>query len=149
MSWGWDCGFYPLSHQGVREDGTAADFEAARAEFEAAWREYLPKCTEADFAEYRRKEAWTAWKYAMRDAGCRMPTQSTSGVARCFCGATIEYKGYRSARLLRAHEGPAARLRYVTDRPFAAPEAAARRECPNDFTLVAAPSKKRPSSGVS
>jgi hypothetical protein len=30
-------------------------FEIARAEFEAAWEEYLPKCTEADFEEYRRQ----------------------------------------------------------------------------------------------
>jgi hypothetical protein len=67
--WGWQCGFYPPSHNGRHCDGTAETFERARAEFEVAWREYLPKCTEADFAEYRRQEAWTAWKYAMWDAG--------------------------------------------------------------------------------
>jgi hypothetical protein len=88
--WGWQCGFYPPSHHGRDYAGTADTFEQARAEFEAAWREYLPKCTEADF---RRQEAWTAWKYAMWDAGCRMPTQSTSGRARCFCGATIDIQG--------------------------------------------------------
>jgi hypothetical protein len=32
--------------------GYAANFEDARASFESAWREYLPQCTEADFAEY-------------------------------------------------------------------------------------------------
>jgi ATPase MipZ len=36
---------------------------------------------------------WTAWKYAMHDAGCRMPTQCASGVARCFCGATMDIQG--------------------------------------------------------
>jgi hypothetical protein len=91
--WGWDCGFYPLSHQGVREDGTAADSETARAEFAAAWERYLPHCSEADFGAYRRQEAWTAWKHAMWDAGCRIPTQSTSGQARCFCGSTIDLQG--------------------------------------------------------
>jgi hypothetical protein len=33
--WGWSCGFYPLK----RVNGTAGDFEIARSEFEAAWRE--------------------------------------------------------------------------------------------------------------
>jgi hypothetical protein len=28
--WGWDCGFYPASHDGIREYGTAATFELAR-----------------------------------------------------------------------------------------------------------------------
>ncbi|WP_146687897.1 hypothetical protein [Bradyrhizobium canariense] len=63
--WSWDCGFYPRSHAGHRSDGTAATFEVARAEFEQAWREYLPQCTEADFEEYRRERDWTAKKYAM------------------------------------------------------------------------------------
>jgi hypothetical protein len=88
--WGWQCGFYPPSHRGRHVECTAETFERARAEFNAAWKEYLPKCTEADFEEYRRQEAWTAWKYAMWGAGCRMPTQSTSGRSRCFCGATLD-----------------------------------------------------------
>jgi hypothetical protein len=91
--WGWDCGFYPLSHRGVREDGTAADFETARAEFGAAWERHLPQCTEADFAEYRRERARTAWKYAMFEAGCRLPTQFPTGRSRCFCGAKIDIAG--------------------------------------------------------
>jgi len=33
--WGWTCGFYPQR----RVDGTAANFEIARSEFEAAWRD--------------------------------------------------------------------------------------------------------------
>jgi hypothetical protein len=48
------------------------------------------KCTEADFIEYRRQRTWTAWKYAMHDAGLPLPTQSSNGRARCFCGATID-----------------------------------------------------------
>ena len=47
------------------------------------------KRTEADFLEYRRHRASTAWKYAMWDAGCRLPTQNADGRARCFCGARI------------------------------------------------------------
>jgi hypothetical protein len=100
--WGWQCGFYPPSHHGQHIEDTAASFNQARADFEAAWREYLPKCTEVDFEAYRRQEAWTAWKYAMLDAGCKMPTQSTSGQARCFCGATIDIHGAQ-AHVYSAH----------------------------------------------
>jgi hypothetical protein len=91
--WGWQCGFYPPSHRGQHLDVTAESFDQARADFEAAWKEYFPQCTEADFQEYRRQRAWTAWKYAMWEAGCRMPTQSTSGRARCFCGAAVDIPG--------------------------------------------------------
>ncbi len=49
--WSWVCGFYPASHNGIREDGTAATFELARDDFEKAWRRILPRCTDADFVE--------------------------------------------------------------------------------------------------
>jgi hypothetical protein len=68
-------------------------FKQARADFEAAWKEYLPKCSQADFDEYRRSVAWTSWKYAMWSKGCRMPTQSTDGRSRCFCGEAIDIGG--------------------------------------------------------
>ena len=42
-------------------------FEAARAAFEAAWRDYLPKRTDADFEEWRQDAAWHAAKYARWD----------------------------------------------------------------------------------
>ena len=45
--------------------GTAtATFVAARVAFETAWREYLPKRTDADFDEWRQDAAWHAAKYA-------------------------------------------------------------------------------------
>jgi hypothetical protein len=68
-------------------------FEEARAAFEAAWNHYLPHCTEADFAEHRSQRAFTAWKYAMHEAGLPLPTQSVTGRARCFCGAAIDPAG--------------------------------------------------------
>jgi hypothetical protein len=49
----------------------------------------LPACTEADFTEYRQQRDWTAGKYAMHAAAMKLPTQSTDGRARCFCGAEI------------------------------------------------------------
>jgi len=91
--WGWQCGFYPLDHRGRSAAGTAATFDQARERFEAAWKAYLPLCTEADFVEHRRQRAWTDWKYAMHDAGLPLPTQSSNGRSRCFCGVAIDMKG--------------------------------------------------------
>jgi hypothetical protein len=65
--WQWCCGFYPGSNPGDDRHGTAADFEAARAAFEAAWRDYLPKRTDADFEEWRQDAAWHTEKYARWD----------------------------------------------------------------------------------
>jgi hypothetical protein len=53
--------------------GTSASFEAARVAFEAAWRDFLPKRSEADFQAWRDQEAWTAEKYRRFDRHERMP----------------------------------------------------------------------------
>jgi hypothetical protein len=82
-------GVHPRDHQ----YGSAATFEQARAAFEAALNRLLPKLTAADFEEYRRDRAFHAWKYAMKDAGCTMPTATADGRSRCFCGAEIDIKG--------------------------------------------------------
>ena len=66
-------GFYPGSRPGECTNGTAADFEEARTAFEAAWRVFLAKRTEADFQEWREQQAWTAEKYRRCDRGERMP----------------------------------------------------------------------------
>ena len=87
--WQWRCGFYPGSEPGEYLSGTAATFDQARADFGKAWPVFLAKRTEADFEAWRRKRAMTAWKYAMWDAGCRMPTQVRELQSRCFCGAEI------------------------------------------------------------
>jgi hypothetical protein len=52
----------------------------------------LPTCwhTDADFANYRRARAWTAWKQTMRETGRKLPTQSQEGRAWCFCSAEID-----------------------------------------------------------
>jgi hypothetical protein len=73
--WGWQCGFYPPSHNGRHAEDTAGTFE---------------------------QRARAAWKYAMWDAGCKLPTQRPSGVARCFCGASIDIKG-SSPHIYAAH----------------------------------------------
>jgi hypothetical protein len=73
----------------VLSDGTARSFDEARAAFEAAWHDLLPKLTKEDFDRYRRQEAFDRWKHAMWDAGCKLPTQVAEGRSRCFCGAEI------------------------------------------------------------
>src|SRR6267378_6459165 len=45
--WQWCCGFYPGSHPGEHQNGTAATFDQARSDFEAAWKVFLANRTEA------------------------------------------------------------------------------------------------------
>jgi hypothetical protein len=91
--WGWQCGFYPVSHRGEDAAGTAATFEQARRKFETAWRALQPKLSEADFQAYRRQRAFVSWKYAMWENGCKLPTQLPGGQSQCFCGAPIDIPG--------------------------------------------------------
>jgi hypothetical protein len=83
---GWSVGFYPRDGH---VSGTAENFDQARADFERAWHDYLPRCTDADFAEHRYQRAFTHWKHRMWNTGCRMPTQMPDGRSHCFCGALI------------------------------------------------------------
>jgi hypothetical protein len=94
--WQWSCGFDPGSRPGEITAGTAATFEEARAAFERAWTVFLAARTPEDFDAYRRDRAFTVWKYAMWDAGCRLPTQVPSGRSRCFCGAEIDQQTVNS-----------------------------------------------------
>jgi hypothetical protein len=70
--WQWRSGFYPGSRPGECTNGSAATFEQARAAFEAAWRMFLSKRTEADFQAWREHQEWTAEKYRQFDQGERM-----------------------------------------------------------------------------
>jgi hypothetical protein len=70
--WEWRCGFYPGSHPGEHQSGTAASFAEARADFERAWRVFLSNRTEADFQAWRDQRDWTARKYALWDAGKKL-----------------------------------------------------------------------------
>jgi hypothetical protein len=88
--WGWSCGFYPGSHPGEHTNGTAPTFEAALADFEHAWGVFLSNRTEWDFKEWRDARDFTAWKYAMWDAGKKLPTQYASSSILCACGETFD-----------------------------------------------------------
>ena len=71
--WKWLCGFYPGSRPGEQRGGSAERFDQARAAFEAAWRDYLPTRTEADFHAWRDQRDWTARKYAALDRSEKVP----------------------------------------------------------------------------
>jgi hypothetical protein len=88
--WTWSCGFYPLTHRGLKITGSAANLFRAWADFDDAWEDYLPLCSERVLAEHRRKRVWTAWKERMWNAGCRTPGQNEDGRSRCFCGVEID-----------------------------------------------------------
>ena len=64
-----------------------------RAGFEATWRRIRPTLTGANFQEWRYQRDSTAWKYAMWDAGMKLPTQLSTGRSRCYCGALIDIAG--------------------------------------------------------
>ena len=66
--WEWYCGFYPGSHPGEHQNGTAATFEEARADFESAWQVFLSKRTEARFSGIRAVGRWQAALIAPRKA---------------------------------------------------------------------------------
>jgi hypothetical protein len=77
--WQWRCGFYPGSRPAECSGGTAATFDTAREAFEAAWRVFMSKRTEADFQEWREQQVWTAEKYRRFDRGERMPADWRPG----------------------------------------------------------------------
>ncbi|SDK42267.1 hypothetical protein [Bradyrhizobium ottawaense] len=87
--WGWSLSFYPGTEPDDGAGGTGATFEECRAAFERAWEELRPKLTEENFEVWRRERDRTAWKYRMHDLGLPMPTQTTTGWSKCFCGADI------------------------------------------------------------
>ncbi|WP_027578505.1 hypothetical protein [Bradyrhizobium sp. Ai1a-2] len=100
--WDWKCGFYPGTEPGDHRSGSADTFQVARTAFEAAWEILRDSRTEADFQAWRNEQAITTWKYAMWEAGAKLPTQTTSGVSGCFCGVTIDIAG-TDRHVLAAH----------------------------------------------
>ena len=88
--WEWDCGFYPGSHPGEHQSDTAATFDEARSDFETAWKVFLAKRTEADFQAWRDQQDWTARKYAMWQAGEKLPSQKPSTLMKCACGQQFD-----------------------------------------------------------
>jgi hypothetical protein len=88
--WEWRCGFYPGSHPGEHQSGTAMTFDEARADFEVAWKIFLSNRTEADFQAWRDQRDWTARKYAMWERGEKLPSQIPSSLMTCPCGKVFD-----------------------------------------------------------
>jgi hypothetical protein len=101
--WGWDCGFYPGSRPGEHQSGTAATFDQARADFEAAWCVFLSNRTEADFQAWRDARDWTARKYAMWERGERLPSQSPNSMMTCPCGELFDSHDPDGSYIHRGH----------------------------------------------
>jgi hypothetical protein len=100
--WGWSCGFYPGSHPGECTNGSAATFDDARADFEAAWTVFLANRTEADFQAWRDQRDRTARKYAMRERG-EKPSQIPSSMMRCPCGERFDSHDPKGSYVHRGH----------------------------------------------
>lgn len=105
MLWQWSCGFYPGCDKPTQQSaGNKDTFEEAKAAFQQAWEKLQPQITPAMRTEWLEHHAFTSWKYAMRDAGCRMPTENTDGRSRCFCGTEITTAGV-SEHIRGSHMG--------------------------------------------
>ena len=88
--WQWGCGFYPGTDPGQGESGTAADFEACRVEFEAAWKRLLPNLSETSFQQWRDQRDQTERKYAMWECGELLPSQRPNSMMTCPCGQRFD-----------------------------------------------------------
>ena len=84
----------------------AATFEAARAKFEAAWQDYVPRCTAAAFQTWRDQQAWTKEKYRRFDRGEPMPPDWRPPRMGAGCAAP-----FRLYQAVPAVEGGAAAVR--------------------------------------
>lgn len=71
--WKWSCGFYPL-HRDECFRGAAREFDAARADFDAAWKVFLPRRTEAEFEASPPAE--TVDRQQIRAMGCWISEQA-------------------------------------------------------------------------
>ena len=61
----------------------------SRAWLRQAWRVFLSKRTEADFQAWRDQRDWTERKYAIWQAGERLPSQKPSSLMKCRCGCQV------------------------------------------------------------
>jgi hypothetical protein len=101
--WGWICGFYPGSEPGEYLSGTGVAFDEARADFEAAWRVFSVRRTEADYQAWRDNRDWHVRKRAMWAAGEPLPSQKPNSMMRCPCGETFDSHDPPGSYIHRRH----------------------------------------------
>jgi hypothetical protein len=85
--------FWAWSAPGI--NGQAASREEAMTAIKSGWR-----ATDAELAEMRRQQEWTAYKYALFDAGYRQ--QIRLGIIHCPCGETFDPRDFEATK---AHIG--------------------------------------------
>ena len=73
--WGWSLGFYPGVDPGQHRSGSAATFDQARADFEAAWAGLLPEIPAGAFDEYRGDRKHRGEIRAVHARGERLPSE--------------------------------------------------------------------------
>jgi hypothetical protein len=84
-------------------NGSAATFEQARADFEAAWKVFLSNRTEADFQEWRHQRDFMAEKYAMWERGEKLPSQIPSSMMTCPRGERFDSHDPEGSYVHRGH----------------------------------------------
>jgi hypothetical protein len=114
---GLDLRFLSRQSTGECTNGVAVTFDLARADFEAAWAAFLSKRTEADFQAWRDERDWTARKYALWDAGKRLPPNEWepgkpySRFRKCPCGGVFDMHAPEENLVHEPHIGAAERPR--------------------------------------
>jgi len=80
--WGWACGCYPGTEPQQDSDGTAATFDQARVDFEAAWE---APAANPDGIQLRPLAPcdWHEQKYAKWERGEKVPSQIPTTLMTC------------------------------------------------------------------
>jgi hypothetical protein len=131
--WGWSCGFYPGLHPGQHRYGSAATFDQARADFEAAWAALLSEVPAGAFREYRRDRKQRAeilrHPRPQRKAGDRNPIIADALRLRRHVRQPQAGRKLRPplAHLRRPGEEESLMNKFVQPRPYADLEVAARK----------------------
>jgi hypothetical protein len=88
--WGWAVGFYPGLEPGQHSYGSSANFEEARAGFEADWQLLLPKIPKGAFDKFRADVALKQDIRAKRARGELLNSQIPSSIMNCVCGVRFD-----------------------------------------------------------
>ena len=102
--------------------------DQARADFEPPWRIFSAKRTEADYQAWRDNRDWHARKYDMWARGELLPSQKPNTMMGCPCGERFDSHDPAGSYVHRRHIYEAQSvMKFAAERPYADPEAAARK----------------------
>jgi hypothetical protein len=89
--WGWECGFSPALDRGIRAAGIAQTFDQA-CRFRKGVAKGSAEVYRAGFCATSLRARAHSLEIRHVGCGCKMPTQTVDGSAKCFCGAPINTK---------------------------------------------------------